>query len=938
MKLKLTVAGLAVAGLATHAFAQTSSDAPQRIEITGSSIKRIASEGALPLQIIKAEELNKAGITSAEQLIARLGANGNGIDNLTTNQGGDFLNSLAGKPHNNGAAAANLRGLGSQYTLVLMNGRRLSTHGLNGQTVDLNSIPLAAIDRVEILKDGASAIYGTDAIGGVINFILKRDYRGLELTGFVDITQHGGGDIYRGSVVGGAGDLLADRYNFMASLTYDINERLRGSQRSFHNGVQPDKGLAPDTTGTPYANIGVGSGTALSGSFKLPGDATSYNRVSLLALQGKCETIQFQGLYRSDITGFANNGKACAYDYGKQWSLIQPVDRVNFVSKGQFALTPNLTAFVEVVASQTKSSAEYTPIQLTTAAYNYPISGPYYQNLAVLAPAFFKPTNGDANDKRVFFDASKPLRIRWRCDICGPRQQDTTTNASRWLTGLEGSSAGWDYKLGLSAGKSEAKTTYGDGIMLVAPLQAALASGVVNPFLLPGQTQTPQAIAAIDAAKAKGLSLYGGKTSVTELDGNVSRELVALPAGPLAMALGFDVRKEKYRFDDGTPGQPQVTGVGSPPSLPEASRTISALYAELAVPIIKNLDLQLAARFDKYSDFGNTTNPKIGLRYQPLQSLLLRGSYNRGFHAPDFDSLYAGSSVTQFNSDINDPLLCPGGKPTDAARTGCGIRPQIDTISNPFLKPEKSKQWTVGVVVSPADWLSASVDYWSVDLSDRIAALSGQALIANYDKYKQFVIRDPQTNEILTVAAPFQNQAGDRTRGADLNVTLNFKTGFGDLRGSWDGTYVQSYQTRLSAADPWVELVGQFGDTTYGFNLHTRWKHTLSGTWTKSDVSLTLTQNYTAGYLDEVDGYGSGVILQDLGYQKRVKSYVTHDLSMSYTGIKGMTLGVGVKNLFDTNPPFSLHNVDNVSGAGWDGRVGDPRGRAFTFRVNYKFF
>jgi iron complex outermembrane recepter protein len=689
MKLKMMLGGLAAAGLATHALAQTATDAPQRIEITGSSIKRIASEGALPLQIIRAEELNKAGITSAEQLIARLGANGNGIDNLNTNQGGDFLNSLAGKPHNNGAAAANLRGLGSQYTLVLMNGRRLATHGLNGQTVDLNSIPLAAIDRVEILKDGASAIYGTDAIGGVINFILKRDYTGLEATGFVDITQHGGGDIYRVSLTGGAGDLIADRYNIVASVTYDINERLRGSQRSFHNGNQPDKGLAPDTTGTPYANIGTGGGTALSGSFKLPGDATSYNRVNLLALQGKCETVQYQGLYRSDITGFANNGKACAYDYGKQWSLIQPVDRVNLVSKAQFALNANNTAFIEVVASQTKSAVEYTPIQLTTAAYNYPVAGPYYQNLALLAPTFFKSTNADPNDKRVFFDATKPLRIRWRCDICGPRQQDTTTNASRVLGGLEGSASGWDYKLGLSTGKSEANTVYGDGIMFVVPLQAALASGVVNPFLLPGQTQTPQALAAVNAAKAKGSSLYGGKTSVTELDGNVSRELVALPAGPLAMALGFDVRKEKYRFDDGTPGQAAVTGVGSPPSLPEANRTISALYGELAIPIVKGLDLQLAARYDKYSDFGNTTNPKVALRYQPLQQLLFRTSYSSGFHAPDFDSLYGGGSVNQFNSDINDPVLCPGGKPTDAAGTGCGIRPSIETISNPTLKPEK---------------------------------------------------------------------------------------------------------------------------------------------------------------------------------------------------------------------------------------------------------
>jgi iron complex outermembrane recepter protein len=939
MKLKMMVAGLAVAGLASHALAQTASDGPQRIEITGSSIKRIAAEGALPVQVIRAEEMTRAGITSAEQLLASIGANGNGIDNLTTNQGGDFLNSLASKPHNNGAAAANLRGLGSQYTLVLLNGRRLSAHGLNGQSVDLNSIPLAAVDRVEVLKDGASAIYGADAIGGVINFILKRDYSGLELTAFLDKTQHGGGDIYRGSVLFGLGDLQSQGFNVMASVTYDKNERLRGNQRDFHNGIQPDRGLGPDTTGTPYANIGTGGGTALSGGYTLPGVTGTQNRVSLLGLQGKCNSVTDMYAYPTEITGFTNAQKACAYDYGRQWSLIQPVDRTSFVARASFQLSPDHTATIEAVASNTKSSLEYTPIQLTTAAYQYPVTGPYYQNLAVLAPTFFKATNTDANDKRVFFDATKPLRIRWRCDICGPRQQDTTTNAARLLAGMEGVLSGWDYKLGVSGAQSEAKTKYGDGIMLVAPLSAALLSGVVNPFLAPGQSQTPQAIEAINAAKAKGLSLYGGKASVTQIDGVLSRpDLLQLPAGPLGLAVGFDSRKETYRFDDGTPGQAQVTGVGAPPSLSQANRTINAVFAEVNVPIIKNLDLQVAGRFDKYSDFGSTTNPKVALRYQPLSELLFRGSYSQGFHAPDFDPLYGGTSVSQFNSDINDPVLCPGGKPTDAAGTGCGIRPEIDTSSNPKLKPEKSKQFSVGVVVSPAPWLSASLDFYRIELTDRISALSGQALIANYQQFSQYVIRDPVTREILRVEAPFQNQAGDQTQGVDVNVNLNFKTGFGDIRANLEGTYIDKYKTRFSSADPWVERVGQFGDTTYGFDLHVRWKHSLSGTWSSGPISATLTQNFTAGYLDEVDGYGSGVILQDKGFQKNVKSYTTYNASVSWTGIKDLTLTAGIKNLLDEKPPFSLHNVDNVAGAGWDARVGDARGRAFTLRATYKFF
>jgi len=470
----------------------------EKIEVTGSSIKRVQDEGSSPIQVIKAQDLVKLGITSAEQLLANISANGNGIDGLVTNQGSDFLNSAGKKGPNNGASGASLRGLGSEYTLVLLNGRRVATHALNGSSVDLNSIPLAAIDRVEILKDGASAIYGTDAIGGVINFILKRDYKGFEATAFGDVTEHGDGNIFRASLLGGFGDLATDRFNVMTSLTYDTNDRLRGKQRDFHNGYQPDRGLAPDTTGTPFANIGQARGTALGSRFALPGNTQTYNRVNLLALQGQCTTISDMSPYRGDITGFNNNNQACAYDYGKQWSLLQPIDRTNLISRGSLAISPDHTAFVEVVASRNKSAVEYTPIQITNQ--NYPafikdpngnnIRSPYYQDLTGLVPGF----NNQLAE-----------RIRWRCLDCGPRQQDTTTDAFRVLAGLEGNLSGWDYKFGLSSSESKATTLLGEGNMLRVAINAALSSGIINPFLLPGQSQTQQAQDAINAAKAKGL-------------------------------------------------------------------------------------------------------------------------------------------------------------------------------------------------------------------------------------------------------------------------------------------------------------------------------------------------------------------------------------------------------------------------------------------------
>ena len=936
MKLQTLVGSLTLLGLASHVLAQNAE--PQRVEITGSSIKRIQSEGASPLQTITREDLDRAGISSAEQLVAQLASNGNGIDSMITNQGGDFLNSLSSKPHNNGAASASLRGLGAGYTLVLLNGRRLATHGLNGQSVDLNQIPLAAIERVEILKDGASAIYGTDAIGGVINFILRKDYGGLEGSAFIDQTQHGGGNIARASLLFGAGDLATDKYNLTASLAYKTNSRLRGSQRSFHNGNQPELGLTEDTTGAPFANIGTASGTALASAFQLPGVPTvtnGYNRVNLLALNKQCGSVTDQFAYRGDITGFPRSNLACAWDYGRQWSMMQPVDALNFVGKANYALGKEHTAFVEVTASQVKSKLEYTPIQLTAASYRYPAAGPYYLNLATAAPTYFKPTNTDPTDTRVFFDATKPLAIRWRCIECGPRQQDTNTNAARVLLGMEGTISDWDYKWGLSSGQSEAKTKLGDGNMFISKLAAAMATGKINPFLQPGQSQTAEAMQLIEDAKARGSSLYGGKATEQELDATFSRELMRLPAGVMSGAFGIDLRHETFNFDNTQPGD--INGVTSPPSLAKAKRDISALFVELQVPVVKNLEMQLAGRYDKYSDFGSTTNPKAGLLWKALPQLSLRGSYSRGFHAPDFDSLYGGGTVGQFNSDINDPVLCPAGVELQPPAQGCGIRPGITTSANPKLKPERSKQLSLGFVVQPTDSVSATVDFWKIDLTDRISVLSGQALIQNYSAYSQYVVRNTD-GSINFVQAPYLNLAGDQTSGVDLSANAKFKTGFGDLGAFIDGTYVTSYKSRFSSADPWVERVGNFGDATFGFDLHVRWKHTAGVTWSQGSWAGAFTQQYTAGYRDEVDGYGSGVILQDLGFQSKVKSYTLYNLSGSYKGIKNLTVTAGIKNLFDKDPPFSLHNVDNIAGAGWDSRVGDPRGRSFTLGITYKFF
>jgi iron complex outermembrane receptor protein len=904
VKLKKLAHLIALIGVASPAFAQDPAPAPmQRVEITGSSIKRIAVEGALPIQLISKEDIERAGITSAEQLVAMLSANGTGADNMTSNQGGDFLSGI--KSHNNGASGASLRGLGSSSTLVLLNGRRVATHGLNGQSVDLNSIPIAAVQRVEVLKDGASAIYGTDAIGGVINFILKKDFKGVELSAFVDKTEQGGGDIYRTSITAGHGDLQTDGFNVMASLTVDRNTKLEGKDRDFHNGYQPARGLAPDTTGTPYANLRTGAGTAAPSNFKVDG-AGSYSRFNLLSEQGKCGTIAGMNQYESVLWGNSALGKACAYDYGSQWILQQPIDRVNLVSRATIKLNADNQLFFELNGSQTKSKVQYTPIQV---AFVYPTTGPYYQDYSAYVSNF---------------DKTKGERLQWRCLECGPRIQDTKTKAYRFLTGLEGVVGGWDYKTGISAAGSKADTTIISGYVYNDAFLNVLNSGVVNPFLGTG-VQGAAGTAAIDSVRATG-PLYGGKTSLVQFDGTLSREVFNLPAGAVSAAVGFDVRKETYTFNDAIyhTGKPLINGVGSDPALDKVTRDIKAVYAELFVPIVTGLEAQLAVRRDHYSDFGSTTNPKIALRYQPMKQILFRASANKGFHAPDYDALYSGETPGLLNNFATDPA-CP-------TTPGANCRDKWDTRSggNKNLRPERSKQYSYGIVIEPMANMLASVDFWHIERTDRVVSLDPTDVLANYSVLGSNVIRLPN-GEIDYVRGGYINAAGDKVSGVDVGWSMNGKYDSSRWEVAFDGSYVNKFETHLIANQPWEDLVGKYNQT----DLQLRWKHQIRLTWSNGPWSTTFTQLYKSGYKDWSPADLGGT--PPAGFNPNVKDYLLYNVSTTYQYSKALTFSVGIKNLFDQDPPFSAHNVDEVAGAGWDARVGDPRGRAYTFRVNYKF-
>ncbi|MGB9990526.1 TonB-dependent receptor domain-containing protein [Massilia sp. SM-13] len=915
MKVKKLAQLIALIGVVGPAVAQEA--AIQRVEITGSSIKRVAKEGALPVQVLTFDTIEKSGVTDTESLLRLIAANGTGADNMTS--GNNVFGADADRV-SGGASFASLRGLGPNATLVLLNGRRLGNHGASGKAVDLNSIPLGAIQRVEILKDGASAIYGTDAIGGVVNFILKTDYKGLEAQTILNGTEAGGGMQRRVSLLGGLGNVETDGWNIMGSITHDNNDKLSSSQRDFANGYQPLRGLSPDTTGTPYANILTGANTALGTGFKMPGDNTTYLQAGLLSLQGKCDSIPGMSQYATDlwkdVTAPARTKYSCAYDYGADYVMSYPVERTNAVARGTLKINDNHRATVELLGSRTDATASLTPVQISTSLSNgsaYPVNGPYYQDLSAYIPSY---------------DKTKPIIYKWRTTPWGDRTQGNVTESWRGLIAFDGTVFDkYDYKLGLSKSTSTTQTQLLDGYGWSSKIYQVLGSGIVNPWLAPGQSQTQAAMDAIESTKYRG-DFQHGRTTMTQLDGSISGEVFRLPAGAVSMAAGFDLRKETYSFGQDVDATQILLSPGNAP-FPEQSRYVRAVYAEALVPILKDLEVQLAIRRDNYSLIGATTNPKVAFRWQPNDKLLFRGSANEGFLAPSFYQAYAGRLSQELPNGVTDFQL----QQQQPNRPDLWSIPRLNyrTGGNPGLRPETSKQGTLGVVFEPLPGFSASLDWWAINIKDRILNRTPQNVLNNWQFLNQYIIRKAD-GTIDYVEAGWINAAGLKTRGVDVGLRYDTKFSGYKFSAVLDGTYMDSFKFAEFEGQPYKEQVGIFNTR----DVYLRWKHNLTLTTSKGNWSGLLTQRYASGYNDQVPNNGKGT--PPAGFDPHVKHYMKYDTSVTYTGFKNTTITVGIQNLLDTDPPFTAHNVDEVVGAGWDPRVADPRGRSLSFNLKYKFF
>lgn len=946
------------------------------IIVTGSRIRQDPNRSALPLEIITTEVIDRNGISSPEQLNMYLTASSTGADNLASNS--DVV--TGAQRGTNGLSAANLRGQGSGATLVLLNGRRVAAHGLSGSAVDVNQIPFQAIDRIEVLKDGASAIYGTDAIGGVINYITRKDYQGLGATAYADVTEAGGGNIYSLSGIAGYGDLASQGFNVMAAVSYRWNSILRGSDRGFVNGNQPDRGLSVDTRGTPIASIfntGANAiqtpgGTLLTGiTLTAPNGANAAaGGVNILDLPGGagCETMDGGMAYDEALWATPSAFYACAWDTGRAAVLQQPIETLTYYGRATLALGAS-EVFAEVTGSNAYSAKSFSHAQLAAnpsfLPWAYPLNArtqqTYDQVFNALVNAF--PANAAALQARY----GRPIAGRWRCMACGPREYVTDAETFRIAGGVDGPLpfSGWDYRAGVSFAQSEVSSTLGSGYYFrgtlangagdpLAPtapgatvpgLVGLINAGILNPFSL---TQSAEAISGLAAVSAEGTTLYGGRYKTLQADVSISGPLFALPGGQAQLALGADYRRETYEFNGSTAaaaGTPVIflAAFDNVNALVPKSRNVKAAYAELLLPVFDAFEITGAVRVDDYTGFGSTVNPKVAAKFAPVDWLMFRGSYSTGFRVPSFNQIFNGTTESPYQGkDLADPVTCPpnanGNQTVNNGQPGCAqINPVILTGGNLTLGPETADQYSLGLVLRPAAGWSLSADYWSIAVDNTIAILTLQQLLTNYSLFTDRFRRDG-SNTIVAIDRTFINAGSRRTKGIEFSLRGGFAlAGASRLDIGADGSLLLQKKEKLTPSAPYGP--SQIGTFTFAGDLGLKWKHNAWVSYSNDDVSVTLTQIFRNGYQNQkLPGIANGTITRP-GFNERVSNYVIYNLSASLLSLRpGFKLTAGIRNLFDADPPFAI-TYDSNTGAGssWEPRVADPRGRSFTLLAEVKF-
>ena len=897
----------------------------ERVEVTGSSIKRVDAETALPVTIVTREEIARSGVSSVEQLLQTISA--------VSTLGGISLSTGAGSS-TYGRSEVSLRGLGSERTLVLVNGRRLAAFaGGGGASVNINAIPLAAIERVEVLKDGASSVYGSDAVGGVINFILTKDFQGIGLDAtYGTPTQSGGGKNTRVGIVGGFGDLSKDRFNVTLAASIEKETELKAKNREFAKTGNVFPYIVAGATGQGNIEGGytVGTGSAAAGTWvegtRQPGFGNSPGAGygNPLAATNNCGAVNMF----LNPTPTAKGTPFCAFDSSAFVSLVPDRESTNLSGNFGFKISNSAELFGDALYSKNVVTQR---IQTSPVRRSFLTGDAEFQRLGVDPALLIFPSNPNYQIAADFLNATgngalvgQPLAITSRVQDFGPRTAEDTSEQTRLVAGVRGSLFGQDYEVAYSQNESKLSGSVIDGYFSqVAYAQIVQGSNDWNPWSL---NQSAAFNAQLPAAKYVGPTL-NAKSANKAIDGKITGDAFPMPGGQSQYAAGAQYREETY-VNDPSPAleSGDIAGLGGGVPKVNEKRKIGSVFGELNMPILKSLEANVSARFDKYSVVGDSSTYKGSLRWQPTKEFLVRGSAGTGFRAPTLEDLYE-PQVIQTSAQFTDPAF-PNNPNVQVNEVNGG---------NPNLKPETSKQTSIGIVFSPAQNFTASVDYWQANIDKILAIPSTQEIVTRFragdPAYAGLVVLNAN-GEVDLTRSVVANIGTAKLSGIDLDLALRVPTGNGRIDLGLNGTYMIKYdQTSPSGAlsQKVGTIVDPNGDPVIdadGGGVVLRWKHVLSMTYSTGPWAFTFAQNYRRGYQTgrrQIDGEQNFVPEESL-----------FDAQIAFTGVKNLKLSLGVKNLFDSAPPLYVP-VSNQFQAGYDVTQYDARGRFIYGTVSYKF-
>jgi iron complex outermembrane receptor protein len=868
--LRLLIGGALASSLAAPALAQQTTDDPaETVIVTGSRIARSSDfTNANPVDVINRDSIDKSGFANLQQLMEKIPSNGSGAFSTR----GNNQDSTA-----NGAASISLRGLGADATLVLVNGRRVAispfAESITTNFVDINAIPVSAIERVEILKDGASALYGSDAVAGVINIILRKDFEGLELSGSYGSTTESGYDEQNYSAVWGFG---GEDSNVTFIFDYFKNSTLANTER----------GTLASANQTALGGQDFRSSRGYPGRFSV---------VTPTAPMGEL---------RRDPACPAGSiaGQTCVYDFGV-WNLLVPeAERGGLMMMAHQDFGDGMQLFVELAAQHNKSIAQGAPTPLDEGA--------------LLTVPITHPDN-------PFEPAVSSIAIsRYRTVDAGPRQWNIETDNLRGVVGVKGKFSDWDWEAAVQRARSETDQS-GDrdnGWVRTDFLQQQINAGAYNPF---GGVQNPQGV--IDQITTS--LIRRGKSEMTMYDATISGKLFDFRDDAVRMAAGIEYREESVAD---VPDDQFQRGLifGTESVSASGERDIFSAYVEVAVPLATGLDLTAALRYDDYSDFGNTTNPKLSLRYAPLEELAFRASWGTGFRAPSLAQIGLGpSQESRFFSDS----------------FGCAVNPVYCTSTdfnivftgNPDLEAEESESFNVGVSWQAAGF-SASADYWDITQDNKIDEAIGFIYQQECNNQASTICvrgapvgTDP-LGPLSQINATFDNINQQSAKGIDLEFGYRFDVGGGALALGLNYSHLLDFER--------VEI-GPVGDTVTrdltGEYEYPEDRATLSADWGTDKFGVFAALNYIGSFEDLPDSDFNTVPDYELD-QRSVGSFTTLNLQGRFNATDSVKLLLSVDNALDEEPPFAVGDGNNDL-YGYVQGTHNPRGRFWSARAVFTF-